>query len=210
MGEEQEPIPRYLPTISAETKNKIFGELGIEHDQKTIGILQGITGRERKIPSEARRELAKDIFSTLVDVNEPLVTTLHSGIKEGLKFGHDKSYRTSCIEGMAFVLRAFDIESEYRLLPSLDKIKQEDLPLVKQLITEGLKGGGDYDLIEEILQAPRIPQMQIELNEIVEKGKNVSVLAINEFVQGAGVMYKLLNQLNNRYELPFRANNPNF
>lgn len=190
---EHEPRPQALPIVSDQTRDKILEELGLDTDQKTRDIISGITHEKTPSIYKLREEMAARVFSGLVAVNRPLVQALQEAIKVNLYFVHEAIYRSECAEGIAVVIRAFDIESEHDLIGNFRNIDADDIARIKEIFHESLWSKEMPDLLERILKIPRVPEQQINLNSIINR--TASSLGSEEHLRsGAGIMYKILSE----------------
>jgi hypothetical protein len=180
--EQTEQSQVSLPMISDETGQRVIEELGMDAPREVL-------------PYEKREAMAVDIFSNLAEINSEFVKTTQQAIKDHLYAGTAYN-RSACAEGMAVVLRAFDIQSDYKLINNFSNLQAEDLPRVSAVIEETLGNpDSERDLLERVLRIPKIPEQQIMLNKVVTKATQASGLGAEQVRVGAAAMYKILAEM---------------
>lgn len=141
MSGEIEPRPQGgLPFISDTTRQRMLEELNLDTDLKSQAIVAGITGERKPYSGELLEAMTIDTLASLADINRPFVQAVQEAIKTGLRFGHMRDHRDECAEGMAVVLRAFNMEESFDLLERFTNLQPEDIARVNQVIIENLGG----------------------------------------------------------------------
>ncbi len=191
--EELSP-PQYLPIISEKTKVRLLEELGLDNDPKTREIIQGISGRTES-PRKLAESLTINILSDLAGYNRKFVLAMD---EELTKIDPHAGISTDRTIGMAIILRAFEIDSDFDLISRFNNLGQEDIEIAMRTIQENTasKPLPDIPILKRILSAPRIPEQQVALNGIV---KDVDKSYIPEYIgyltEGTAIMYVLLSHL---------------
>lgn len=187
-----------LPIISDETGQRVIKELGMDVGEVSRGTTDAPESNQNT--SEMRKSLAEDIFSSIAEVNPELVKTLQQTIESnGPK---SALMRDDIIEGMAVVIRAFDVDSDYKLANNFANIGQGDMQRVSNIVAESLGGSKDRDLLEAVLATPKIPEQQAMLNRVIEKAAQASVVRARGVKLGAAVMYGVLSEMRPRLYPP--------
>ncbi len=128
----------------------------------------------------------------IAEVRPELVRALKDGVEAA--FGYPGSPSVDYYaKGISLVLKAFHVESDYRLISDLGKLTDQDIAQVKQSIAIGLRTyEGEHNVFNKALNFPRIPATQGFLREIIEKPKDVSLGYDDRYKAGAGVMYRAM------------------
>lgn len=193
--EQTEQSQVSLPIISDEAGQRVIEELGMDVDGRTQGIIAGITGESKLPPGVMRGNLALDVFTRIAGVNPDFVRTVQQAIKNNLYAGVAHN-RSACAEGMAVVIRAFDVESDFNLVNNFANLQQVDIQRANEIVAQALGGKKEgKDLLEEILETPRIPEQQITLNRVVTKATQASGSGQRQVNLGAAAMYKVLAEM---------------
>ena len=190
------PPPQPLPIISEDTKNKLLEELGLDTDLRTNQIIQSITGKPLELSSELIRASAESTFFDLITANRGIV----AGIDEELsKVDLNPNKHNAFTNGMAIVLRAFQLNSDFGLIPRFVKLEPEDTQLVGTIIQKIITlESSQLPNLTRLLKLPRIPEQQIALNEIIGKTTSFSSLGgvyVQQTRDGASAMYQILGHL---------------
>lgn len=192
---EQEPKANgQLPIISEETASKLKEDLGLDISAATQSVLQGITKEKKDSRREKLDRLVSDTAFDIADVNPKFVEALTTGIVKGHFYGESISVRSDIVRGMALMIRAFDIGSGFKLMQNLSKISDNvSIEKIQETVVKNLGEKKQLDPFEMALKTPRIPDVQINLNELVHKASG-EVLFGSYFRQGASAMYEVLSK----------------
>lgn len=183
--EQEPPPPRRLPFISEETRQRLLEELRLDTLPTTARVLEGITGERQSDRVELVGGMTQDIFADLISVNRPLAEEINKFTANyGAIFGQAR------LEGMALVLRAYDIELEHDIIGRLANLYADDLMEVEKVV--GVRTIG-MTTLQKLLTSPRVPEQQVALNYMV-KAASIYMLSPSEAIIGAGQMYALLTK----------------
>lgn len=209
--QEQEPKTNgQLPIISEDTVNQLRGELGLNISGSTEYVLQGIT-RERQITVDEKNiSMTSDVFLDVASVNPKLAEALRNGIIKGLFLSSDVLRMNSVINGMALVIKAFHLESNFNLVERFKEISEDQsLAKVEEIVRKGLGEGRQMDIIEQALKIPKISDVQIGLNNLVEETAKRSYPYNNQLRMGASLMYAVLSEFKSKlFPPPNSSQNP--
>ncbi|MBI2026022.1 MAG: hypothetical protein HYT06_01430 [Candidatus Levybacteria bacterium] len=188
-----------LPIISEETIGRLKEELGIDVSGSTRSVLEGITKERQTSFTEKLEQMTEGVVFDMVEMNPKLAEALGNGIREGYPYANVVNCRTAIIDGMALMIRAFNIESKFDLMQRLSEISDdESIKKVKEVVSKSLGEGKDMDSIERAFKTPKISDVQIAMNKLVrEATSNYNGLKI-EFNLGASVMYGVLSEFRSK------------
>lgn len=187
MPPETPGVNPQLPPITEETMTRVIEELGMDRD-----VVAG-----QPLPADKRHEMAVNIFGTFVQINRPLVEIIQRVLAENI-YAVSPAYRNAAIAGMGTVIRAYDIGESFGLLQRLRLIQGEDLTKVESILKTVFEGRNKRDLLENLLQIQVIPELEINLNTIIDRGANSSGLGASEYRDGATVMYRVLAEFSSK------------
>ncbi len=188
MGAEYEPSHEFnggtLPLISEEVKNRIFQDLGLDND----GQRPEFSGA--KLYSELE-SMTETVFADLMDINPGLVKDLEQKLRQFYTQSSNgvllRGSMDAEVEGMALILRAYDLQTNHNLFERLGNINVA----VAATFIEQLYSQKDESLLSRIVNQPRIPEQNVNLNKIVK-----AVGAKDPYQKyrskGAASMYSLL------------------
>ena len=200
MSPEQEPKSQPLHIISEETAKMLSEDFGLDISASTERVIHGITAEKQLSHREIFESQAAEVFTNLASINPQFVETIHKHLSNT----EDDSLKTNsganaAIVGMAVVLRAYDIETNYDLISRFRNLQSMDLETSDRLLEKFLVSS-PRNILEQALRGPKIPDQQINLNEIVKKvTRDYSPLYHSHYKRyvnlGAATIYKTLEAL---------------
>lgn len=202
-----------LPIISSDTRDRMLEEMGLlqkETDQPTLGgghptdqlireaidVQTGKTAREQSERYKRVNDVALSSLIDIADINPGFVRSLKDGVDAGI--GQSSSvYSHYFARGIGLVVKAFHIESDYKLIQDLGKLSERDLDEVKQTIANGIHAYQREDNpFSRALNFPRVPTTQSFLREIIEKPAVFDFINFSDrYKVGAGVMYRAMETI---------------
>lgn len=203
-----------LPVISQETRDKILEEMGLsqkEVDQQPPGgghptdqlLREAIdvqTGKIQRERSDRYNRVGEVVLSSLMDIAEvkpEFVRALKSGVDTGIGYP-DSVSADDYARGISLVLKAFHIESDYKLIPDLERLTGKDMEDVKQAIANGLQAyEKEHNAFNKALNFPRVPSTQGFLREVIERPRtDISPYTYGDrYRVGAGLMYRAMETI---------------
>lgn len=98
--------------------------------------------------------------------------------------------------GMAVVISAFDRMSNSPLTERFGRLTEGDVNGALDTIRKAASlSGSKSSILEQILKTPRVPEHQINLNQVVNNlARRLPAYEENEMRMGAGVMYQILGK----------------
>lgn len=179
MSQEFEAAPPSMPFISERVKEQIAQE----------------TPRDSLARVPVGEELAESVLIDVAQVNYPLVEAIATTLKENEESGSHHRI-DGFTKGVAIVLRAFDLETENRLIGKLERLDEDDIAEMQTLIRHG-DSMSQYSvpIIERVLAQPRIPEQQVNLRQAVNQVASTTDFSETKHLQtGAAVMFKVLSK----------------
>ncbi len=166
-----------LPQITNETRDRLKEEVPDEMDMFF-----------------GSRKFAKDVFGSLVSSNRSLVEGIYRELHR-VKPGYDNQHSIDDYAiGMAVVLRAFDINSDFRLMEKFKELTSDDIGkgigVVKETMDEEVSA---KSIFASVLRAPVIPEHQVNLRSALHDFE--TGLGNSETELGGQMMYKILEDL---------------
>lgn len=182
------------PSINEDVRNRLLEELGLDVDPGTRSVIQGITGELQPILSERMEDLAKTVFQDIAQVKPEFVRTVVEVQQDlpGKGYISNKNYFAI---GMAVVARAFALATDYRLIDRMAVLDEEDLAGVKNIVSEIYTVTEGKTILEQALEAPRIPDHEINLRHCVDKAMGRGYYSKIYGQMGAVAMYRIVAQL---------------
>lgn len=201
-----------LPVISQETRDRILEEIGVDvnslsqptppshpTDQLIREMVDLSSGKTHRGMTERSKRAEKVTLSSLGDIADSkpeLLKVLQEAVAEGLE-SNDPIFITEYARGIGLVIKAFHIQSDFRLIPDLEKLRDEDLSRIGEVVSSGIKLAGGLDVMSDpftkALNAPRIPASQQFLREVIDAPTKVNEYMFSaDYRAGAGVMYKAM------------------
>lgn len=114
---------------------------------------------------------------------------------------------------MGITLQAFQIETGYNLIDHFSNLAPDDIEEARQLSVESLKTAAGTNILEAVLDAPKLPDVQINLKSVIKKVGSYTNHRTDQVLLGAALVYKMLTKFwpklypsNPSFELP---SNPN-
>lgn len=201
MNQEQEPKSQPLPIVSNETAKILSEDFGLDISASTERVIQGITAEKQLSYREIFESQAVNIFTDLASANPQFVETIHKHLSNA----KDSALKTNsganaAVVGMALVLRAYDIETNYDLISRFRNLQSSDIKTIDQLL-ERFLASSPRNILEQVLRGPKIPDQQINLNEILTKVTKIYLgFVSNSYYKryvhtGATTMYEALGTL---------------
>lgn len=194
-GDPERPQQVHLPVISEKTRQKLLEELGLHIDLRSAQI----AGIEYVNPVAALINLPESVFGSIIVHNSKFAETILRSLNE-VYSSERASYMDvdAATKGMAVVLEAYQLETDHGVFSLLDRLNDGDLTQVHSIIRDVFthSSGAGTPILERVLNVPRIPEHQINLNfclnEASEKGENIFK---RQAVQGGVAMYRVLSHL---------------
>lgn len=180
---EGERITNGLPIISEEVKQKIVKDIDEANEGRGYADFGGIDDL---------------LLATLTDAAE-IKPELITALKEAVMAGGPSEANSlrEYANGMAIVLRAFHTQSDYKLIPDLQKLGSEDISQIGELIKNRVVAfGGGKNPFDAALTTPRIPAGQSYLREIVDEPLKTNSSAYGyRYKAAAGIMYHAMEAI---------------
>lgn len=198
MEPETAPTPDALPKISDQTRQKLLEELALDIDPKTQQISGSISGERSQSRYDALTSLAENVFGDILSTNSAFVETINQNIR-AKKEHSTPSLKDDVVKGMAVVFRIYHLESNFSLLENLHNLTPEDLDEVARAIEDSLSSAeSQADILSRLLTTKRIPEMELNLNLIVNKAAEVTLGDRKNVREGAAAMYYALLALKSK------------
>lgn len=193
-GDQERPQPTFIPTISEQTRQTLVSRLGLDTDAVRANLL---LSRKNINPVEALNNLTESVFEGVAIHNPHFVRTILSTLNE--LYGHKTSSYLdidASTKGIALVLEAYQLETNQGLFALLSQLRDEDLTQGKGIIRDTLAQPVDatIPILERILNAPKIPEHQVNLNYCLNQAMGQGSFA-RQSVQGGVAMYRVLSHL---------------
>lgn len=161
-------------------------------DLKTDRIVQGISGKFPESPYNLIESSTNNTFYDLIVTNRGFATVINESLaKASLNHYEHNAYA----DGMAIVLRAFNINSSFDLLPRFSKLQAEDMELAGTIIQNTIIPSSRLPRLTRLLKLPQMPEQQIALNELIGKASHYDFGQDQQVREGATIMYKILGHL---------------
>lgn len=171
-----------LPLLSRETVSKLRADIGLA--EQTVNTDSS--------PFLAVRNLTRSVFLEVADENRPLVEVVYADLAD--KFDDNVPAIDAFTAGMAVTLQAFELEDQ-GLFTRMGKLTEEDLKIVQAEMARGLEAGAATNILRNVLQAPRIPDTHLQLQDCA---RNAGITyGTNQFhtEMGAASMFRALEKV---------------
>ena len=202
-----------LPIISQETRDRLLEEMGIgggnisqpdssahPTDQlirEAIDLQTGITAQAMAKKTNRAEDYTLSSLDDIVDSRPELLSVLKDAVQNGL--GTKESYFMQRYAwGIGLVIKSFHVQSDFRLIPDLNKLTDEDLLKIGDVVSTainsvgGLSTSSSSDPFTRALNRPRIPAHQQFLREIVDGPPQINSMFDADYKVGAGAMYRAM------------------
>lgn len=206
----ESPQPSPFPAITVETRTKLEEELRLNEDHKTASVVASITGERPLSSVNALGLLTETVFGRAMAYNRGFVQEIFQSLKEVYTEGNyfDGYKAEAATKGMAVVLQAYQIETREEVLSGLGNLKEEDLLEVKSITRETLASpaGLGVPTLQRLLEAPKIPEQNTELNLCLNKAAERGTLFHELLLRDGGVaMYRILSRMWPKLGIPPRG-----
>lgn len=183
-----------LPIITSETKQRLLEDLDMDIPEQSRKIVDSIRGEHPQHWWNTVQEFTQNVYADAIESNIGFAQTLNDIFKASNAGMTSLEYQ---LIGAAVILRAFDIQTGFDLIPSLSRLRDSDLDLMRQVAQKILPDGMRHDItiIDKLLMMPRIPEQQIDLNDSIRQIAGKNEIIGSSFKTGANVMYTLLSFL---------------
>lgn len=192
---EIEPHPPHsgMPIINEEVKKSLLADLNLDVDPVSQRIVSEISGENPNSPIQRSNDLVKEVFGDLLVTNPSFATGTLTTLKENEYFFNYKI--DSFTIGMAVVISAFDKMSDQSLTEKFNRLSEEDIAgALSDLRTAATLSAREASILEQLINIKRIPEQQINLNEVVNTLSKRVLYAGLEVRMGAGVMFGILSK----------------
>lgn len=164
-----------------------------------VGLGSGKTGRDMFDRSKRVEKVTLSSLGDIADSKPELLKVLKEAVAKGLEI-NDPHFITEYARGIGIVTRAFHIQSDFRLIPDLERLRDNDLSEIGEIVSSGIRSGGGLDAMSDpftkALNRPRIPASQQFLREIVDAPGQINSLMFDaDYKAGAGVMYRAMETI---------------
>lgn len=179
------------PFVTPETKIQVLRDIGIG-PRPTRSSEGNIHDR--------MMDFATETFSLIAEVSPGLVIAIRNAAAKHDPTDYDTDYYAA---GMAVVIQALQIQSDYKLINALIGLSLEDLEEMKRTIDKGLDPQGST-IFDKALLAPKISDNQANLRELVNTPSQLHDAFSHNYRAGAAIMYAALGGVwgNLKWELP--------
>lgn len=191
-AKEEEAARTSIPFITEETLDQLVHELNLPRNVRDINLRGSLTGELQLGANYRTRMLAEHIFKAFgKGAENGLLTQIESWLRENYGTKNSATANSSTV-GMAYVLRAFQIQEGPTLMDGLNSIHAPQLIAAFKLTTPELTQ--EAGIISRIKTGQSIPDFQTYLNEGLHLLKIPSPNEA-EIEEGATAMYTALDNL---------------
>lgn len=186
---------RLIPIISEQTRTTLLTELSLDKDWRTVVEIE-----HRDPPGVALPKLTEEVMDDLTGYNPRFVQRLFDSMAKVFVYQPsgeiDHYHIDSATEGMAIVLRAYQLDTGSQLFYNIGDLKTSDLDIVGKIIADSMvQLGKSGTYLERVLGKQRIPEQHAALNSTLNRASGYTVHYSKSVKEGGTAMFKILSGL---------------